>query len=279
MEQTKALDALEPFLALSKSAVHPRAAADLITQATSATNTYIFAELLEQPHIQALITNEQFASHLKLLNIFSYGTYRSYQDDAASLPALNEAQVLKLRQLSVLSLARDRKNLSYHVLQNELGLSSAREVEELVITAIYAGLVQGTLDPDKKLVQITSLAPLRDLEPACIPQMIVALDDWSDKCTSTLGDLEAQIQSIRAAALKRENEKNASDMVIQTLLVDAREAEKKKKGLACKDSLARRGFNKRSMLDGAHPAYDETMDLDESQVTEDQQKRWSKRKM
>ena len=46
MEQTKALNALEPFLALSKSATSPRAASDLVVQATSAPNTYVFAELL-----------------------------------------------------------------------------------------------------------------------------------------------------------------------------------------------------------------------------------------
>lgn len=259
--------------------MHPRAAADLITQATSAPNTYVFAELLEQPHIQALSTNEQYASHLKLLQIFSYGTYKGYHDEAASLPALNEAQALKLRQLSVLSLARDRRNLYYDVLQNELGLSSAREVEELVITAIYAGLIQGTLDPDKKTIQVTSLAPLRDLEPACIPDMIVALNHWSDRCTSTLSDLEGQIQSIRATALKRENEKRATEMKIQALVADAREAEKMKKGFSCKDALVRRGFNKRSILDAANPAHDETMDLGEPSTTEDQQKRSSKRKM
>ncbi|KAG5949280.1 hypothetical protein E4U53_005932 [Claviceps sorghi] len=279
MEQTKALDALEPFLSLSKSAVHPRAAADLITQATSAPNTYVFAELLEQPHIQALAANEQFAPHLKLLRIFSHGTYRSYHDDAASLPALNGAQTLKLRQLSMLSLARDQRNLRYDILQNELGLSSAREVEELVITAIYAGLVQGTLDPENKTVQLTSLAPLRDLEPGCIPDMIAALNHWSDKCTSTLSDLEVQMQGIRAAALKRENEKRATEMKIQALVADASEAAKKKKGVSSKDSVARRGFNKRSIVDAANPVHDETMELDEPSPTEDPQERSSKRKM
>ncbi|KAG5929486.1 hypothetical protein E4U42_005751 [Claviceps africana] len=279
MEQTKALVALEPFLSLAKSAVHPRAAADLITQATSAPNTYVFAELLEQPHIQALAANEKFAPHLKLLRIFSHGTYRSYHDDAASLPTLNGAQTLKLRQLSVLSLARDQRNLHYDVLQNELGLSSAREVEELVITAIYAGLVQGTLDPENKTVQLTSLAPLRDLEPGCIPDMITALNHWSDKCTSTLSDLEAQMQSIRSAALKRETEKTATELMIQALVADEREAPTKKKSVSTKDPACRRGFNKRSIVDAANPAHDETMEVEEPSPTENQQERSSKRKM
>ncbi|KAL8739545.1 MAG: hypothetical protein Q9190_007661, partial [Brigantiaea leucoxantha] len=52
MDQTqqKALNALEPFILLSKYATSPRAAADLIIQATSAPNTFVFAELLETPN-------------------------------------------------------------------------------------------------------------------------------------------------------------------------------------------------------------------------------------
>ncbi|KAG6085628.1 hypothetical protein E4U16_003431 [Claviceps sp. LM84 group G4] len=278
MEQVKALDALEPILALSKSAVHPRAAADLITQATSAPNTYVFAELLEQPNIQALATSEEFASHLTLLRIFSYGTYSSYRGLAANLPSLNESQILKLRQLSILNLARDRRNLHYDVLQQELGLSSAREVEELVITAIYAGLVKATLDPDRKTVQVTSLAPLRDLEPGCIPSMIAALENWSEKCTSTLGDLEVQIQRIRNAALNRETEKRATEAKIQALVVD--EQDMRKKDVLMGEGMAWGGrHNKRCVGDAANPAHDEAMDLDEAPAAEEQTKRSSKRKM
>jgi COP9 signalosome complex subunit 7 len=79
MEQTKALNALEPFLALSKSATSPRAASDLISQATSAPNTYVFAELLQTPNIQNLRTSEEYASYLALLEIFAWGTWADYK--------------------------------------------------------------------------------------------------------------------------------------------------------------------------------------------------------
>ena len=71
MEQTRALNALEPFIVLSKSATSPRAAVDLITQATSAPNTYVFAELLQTPNIQALRDAPEHAKYLTLLEIFS----------------------------------------------------------------------------------------------------------------------------------------------------------------------------------------------------------------
>lgn len=79
MEQMKARNALEPYIALSKSATGPRAAADLISQATSHRDTFIFGELLETPNIQALRhANEQYAAYLTILEIFAYGTWADY---------------------------------------------------------------------------------------------------------------------------------------------------------------------------------------------------------
>src|ERR1700710_2090717 len=97
MEQTKALNALEvslfcpgfssdtkrpfqQFLALTKSASSPRAAADLVTRATSHPNTFIFAELLQAPQIQALAEAPEQVAYLTLLEIFSYGTYADYKN-------------------------------------------------------------------------------------------------------------------------------------------------------------------------------------------------------
>ncbi|KAF7534870.1 hypothetical protein G7054_g5866 [Neopestalotiopsis clavispora] len=207
MEQTKALNSLEPFIALTKSATAPRAAADLVTRATSASGTYVFAELLETPQIQALAESPEYAAHLTQLQIFSYGTYVDYQSKSADLPPLNEQQTLKLRQLSLLTLAKNPHNLSYASLQSALGLADARAVEELVISAIYADLIQAQLDPRNQTVLVSSVSPLRDLAPGSIPSMLANLQEWSGRCTSTLADLEAQIQAIKETAAARHLEK------------------------------------------------------------------------
>jgi len=205
MEQTKALNALEPFLALTKSASSPRAAADLIIRATSNPNTFVFAELLAAPQIQALAEAPEQASHLTLLKIFSYGTYADYTS-TPNLPKLNEPQTLKLRQLSFLTLAKDPKNLTYAALLQSLALETSRELEDLVISAIYAGLVSGTLDPYNQVVNLSSVSPLRDLTPNSIPSMLSTLNEWSSRCVSTLADLEKQIAQVKADALKRHKE-------------------------------------------------------------------------
>lgn len=111
-----------------------------------------------------------------------------------------------MRQLSILSLAKDPSKLSYANLERELGLTSAREIEDLVISAMYAGLITGTLDPYHQRVNVSSVSPLRDLAPNSIPSMLSTLNEWSTRCVSTLADLEKQIASIKAEAMRRHKE-------------------------------------------------------------------------
>ncbi|KAI0881537.1 uncharacterized protein GGS22DRAFT_172432 [Annulohypoxylon maeteangense] len=228
MEQTKALNALEPYLALTKSATAPRAAADLVTQATSNPNTYVFAELLQAPQIQALSQTPEYAPYLQLLEIFSHGTYQTYttaQTSTPSLPPLNDAQVLKLRQLSLLTLARNPHNLTYTNLQTTLGLPSPRAVEELVISAIYAGLIEAQLDPRHQTVHVSGVAPLRDPEPNSIPSALAALRAFSARCETTLQDLENQVTTVRSAAISRATEKQTASQTQAKLLEDQRRAD------------------------------------------------------
>ncbi|GJD02690.1 PCI domain-containing protein [Colletotrichum higginsianum] len=280
MEQTKSLNALEPFLALSKSATSSRAAADLVTRATSNPNTFLFTELLETPQIQALSQSPDFLPHLRLLEIFSHGTYTAYLASGQQLPQLNDAQTLKLRQLSLLTLARDRSNLTYAALQSALDLPSARALEDLVISAIYAGLLDATLDPHRQAVQVNSLAALRDLAPGA----------------STLEDLESQIAGIREAAVRRQDDKAEQDARLAKMVDEVRkdpEAGAGRKLAVGHGGGGERGtsflghtsraqrYNKRgstSMMDNTEELDDEAMDVDEEDP-EQEKKRASRRKL
>ncbi|KAL2155023.1 hypothetical protein VTH82DRAFT_3699 [Thermothelomyces myriococcoides] len=210
MEQTKALNALEPFIALSKSATSPRAAADLVVRATSAPNTYIFTELLQTPQIQALASSDEFSSYLTLLRIFCHGTYSSYLS-TPGLPELNDAQRLKLRQLSLLTLAKKdgpsgngaSPALDYDSLQKALDLPSRQALEEVVISAIYAGLIKAQLNPKASRVQIDSVSPLRDVAPTAIASLLSSLKAWAGRCDATLESLSCQMTQLRAEADRR----------------------------------------------------------------------------
>jgi len=246
MEQTKALNALEPFLALTKSTSSPLAAIDLIIRATSAPNTYIFTELLSTPQIQALSTastpDSKYTpeSYLRLLEIFSYGTYVTYTS-TPSLPPLNEAQTAKLRQLTLLTLAQIPSQLTYPNLIKVLGLSSSRELENLVISAIYAGLLEGTLDPNHQLVRISSVAPLRDVAPSSVPSMIATLREWSERCTSTLSTLEKQIANIKSEAARRQKEERQWENEVRSMVTSINEQERDDRGGGRRVGPPRRG--------------------------------------
>lgn len=213
MEQTRALNALEPFLALSKSANSPRAAADLIVQATSAPSTFVFAELLHAPTIQALGDSAEYAAYLQLLDIFAWGTWQDYAASKSQLPNLSDAQTTKLKLLSLLPLSADPANLTYATLQSRLDLPTPRALEDLLITAIYAHLITATLDPASSRVCITSVAPLRDLSPGSTAALVAELGAWGRRCDDTLASLEAEMAAVRERALDRELRRRKTDAV------------------------------------------------------------------
>lgn len=90
--QTRALAALQPFLhlALTTKSPSPRILANLITRATSAQGTYVFAELLQTPAVQSLRspeTAQEFRNFYTVLEIFSYGTLADYRSSSLPLSA------------------------------------------------------------------------------------------------------------------------------------------------------------------------------------------------
>ncbi len=177
---------------------------------------------MQTPQIQALAQSAEYTPHLRLLEIFSYGTYQTYTGAVdQQLPALNEAQTLKLRQLSLLTLARTpRSGLGYEALRAALGLPDARSLEDLVISAVYADLLSAQLDPRNQTVRVSAVSPLRDLEPGSAPAILAQLRAWSGRCEDTLADLEAQVEAIRASAAARHTERTARDAAQARLVAD-----------------------------------------------------------
>ena len=59
---------------------------------------------------------------------------------------LSKKMTIKLRQLSLVSLAHASKKVPYEQLQLALGITNVRELEDLIIDTIYAGILEGRLD-------------------------------------------------------------------------------------------------------------------------------------
>lgn len=130
------------------------------------------------------------------------------------MPKLDDAQTLKLRQLSLLTLASpfapssgavDADNLTYDSLLTSLSLPDAASLESLVTQSIYSGLLVARLSPTSNppVVKIKSVAPLRDLRPQSLPALLQILRTWESRCTSMVKDLQGQITAIRSTATAR----------------------------------------------------------------------------
>lgn len=73
-----------------------------------------------------------------LLELFCYGTWSEFKAHEAALPPLSEAQRLKLKQLTAVSLATASKTLAYDDLMAALDIGSAREVRARYGVAFFA---------------------------------------------------------------------------------------------------------------------------------------------
>ncbi|PSN66602.1 hypothetical protein BS50DRAFT_573445 [Corynespora cassiicola Philippines] len=149
-----------------------------------------------------------------------------------NLPPLSAQQHQKLLLLSLLPLSRSHTTLTYPSLMKSLDLPTTRALEELITTAIYSGLLTATLDPAHSLVSVSSISPLRDLAPGCLPSLQSTLQTWSQRCDSALEDLEAQVASVRAAAVDREKQRRKREHAREALMSTTDEKGAGKRGMS-----------------------------------------------
>lgn len=92
-----------------------------------------------------------------------------------------------------------------------LSLPTTADLESLVTTAIYASLVSARLSPatTPPTVNVTSVAPLRDVQPQSLPKMVSLLTAWESRCGEVVSDLEKEIARVRENAEKRHAKESA----------------------------------------------------------------------
>ncbi|CAI5469886.1 unnamed protein product [Closterium sp. Yama58-4] len=190
--EARQMECLEQYLLLAKSA-RGRALVELVTKATSDPNLFAFGELLNVPQIKELEGTEH-ASALAVLRLFAYGTWPEYKEKAAQLPELQPQQQLKLKQLTVMTLAEDSKVLPYSALMEQLDVSNVRQLEDLLINdCMYAGILRGKLDQRSRCVEV-QFAAGRDLRPGQLSSILATLSQWVATSEAMLGTIEKRIQ-------------------------------------------------------------------------------------
>jgi len=191
------------------------AAADLILRSLEHPGLYTFAELLEVPNI-AQLKGSAHDGHFQLLSLFAYGTYRDYAANSSAFPALSPNHLAKLRHLTIVSLAADKKILPYSLLTTHLGIQNIRELEDLIIDAIYQKIILGKLDQKKAALEV-EFAIGRDLRPGQIDEMIQILQNWCQTSEKFIVSIDAKIEMASKAIQENKKEKEVFETEVEQM--------------------------------------------------------------
>ncbi|CAN4125948.1 unnamed protein product [Withania somnifera] len=175
------------------STLNDSALNNLIVEATSHPSLFAFSEILSLPNVLQLEGTEN-SVYLDLLRLFAHGTWSDYKSIAGRLPQLVSDQVLKLKQLTVLTLADTSKELPYDQLMQELDVTNVRELEDFLINeCMYVGIVRGKLDQLKRCFEV-QFAAGRDLRPGQLGNMLQTLTDWLTTSDNLLISIQEKIK-------------------------------------------------------------------------------------
>ncbi|KAJ1527723.1 hypothetical protein ONE63_007682 [Megalurothrips usitatus] len=194
---------LEQFVILAKSA-RGAAAVELVKQVLEAPGVHVFAELLDTDSIKEL-ANGPHSVYYELLRIFAYGTYREYMQLKDRLPEITPGMKKKLQHLTIVSLATKMKCIPYSVLLQELDMKNVRDLEDLIIEAIYSDIIHGKLDQRNSQLEL-DYAIGRDVQPGDLAKISATLQAWCDACEAVLVCVESQI--VKANAEKNKSLKH-----------------------------------------------------------------------
>ncbi|EOA22578.1 hypothetical protein CARUB_v10003238mg [Capsella rubella] len=127
--------------------------ASILREATSHPSLFAFSEILLLPYVAELLcmqlkgTTNSVYLDLDVLRLFAHGTWSDYKCNTGCIPQLVPDQLLKLKQLTVLTLAEINKVLPYDLLMPELDIKNVRELEDFLINeCMYLFLSKAFLD-------------------------------------------------------------------------------------------------------------------------------------
>lgn len=151
-----------------------------------------------------------------VLLLFAYETYSSYRANRSVYGELTPIQEFKLRQLSVVSLASHSKTISYADLKEELSMNDERELEDLLMDTIYAGLVGGKLDSKNELLRV-EFAIGRDVRLEDLEEIRRVLISWQERAQVLVALIESKVDEARGmlqqdAMLRGEHAKRVAEV-------------------------------------------------------------------
>ncbi|XP_076180622.1 COP9 signalosome subunit 7 isoform X2 [Ptiloglossa arizonensis] len=189
--EKSASNPLEQFVLLAKTA-KGAAALELIRQAVETPGVNVFGELLDMPNIKEL-ENGPYVQYWNTLNLFAYGTYKEYLGNKDKVLELTSTQKKKLQHLTIVTLATKSRCIPYSILLEELDIKNVRDLEDLIIEAIYADIIHGKLDQKNSQLEVDYAGLGRDVRPGDTGVVAETLAAWGQACDTVLACIEKQV--------------------------------------------------------------------------------------
>lgn len=188
---------MEQFIILSRN-LQGAACVKLIVDATSHPDLFEFGQLLDI--LEPKLISTQFENHLETLRLFAYGSFM----DLSPEHQLSDKQLYKLKQLSILVLAQSNYSLHYSLLLKKLDISSIRELEDMIINAIYHDVFVAKLDQRNQCLLLEKGIG-RDVN---VLAMIDKLERWNQTSLGIISSIESIKAEfiVRSADLKKDQE-------------------------------------------------------------------------
>jgi len=192
---------LETHIENAKQLANENDTIALIREVIEHPQIYVFGELIEEENIKSIQQSVDASKWYNLLELFAYGKLSDYNEQ--NMPPLTDSMIKKLRLLTIITLANNKsKKIPYSVLGEELKINNLRDLEDLIIEAIYANLVKGKLDQKANCLEVDSTLA-RDVRMNRIDDISSVLTSWITNCENILANIEKQ--SRVANSIKAEN--------------------------------------------------------------------------
>ncbi|XP_009881644.1 PREDICTED: COP9 signalosome complex subunit 7b isoform X2 [Charadrius vociferus] len=92
----------------------------------------------------------------------------------------------------LLELTNVQECIPYSVLLKDLDMRNLRELEDLIIEAVYTDIIQGKLDQRNQVLEVDFCIG-RDIQKKDISNIVKTLQEWCDGCEAVLLGIEQQV--------------------------------------------------------------------------------------
>jgi COP9 signalosome complex subunit 7 len=173
---------------------------------------------------------------------------------SSKLPLLSTVQETKLKYLSLATLARSARILPYPRLQESLDIHVIRDLEDLIIDAMYQDVVRGKLDQQRSTFAV-EWSMGRDTRTEDIQGILEALNNWGRMTGALLESMDNKIKKIKDEQAESESLRNKHNVILRENVKEVSE----KIQTPTSNRSTRKGRNGESLFGDA-------MDIDERAV-------------